>query len=301
MARLRAAGLRGGSRDNARTDGVTPENIVWIFCTSRSGSTWLKGMLEDLLVASEVWDEPKVGQLFGEFYESNRSPGNRLSSVNFVMGNPTRKAWSRSLRNFVLETAWAAHPNITPQQYLIVKEPDGAVGAPLLMEALPESRMVLLVRDPRDVAASALEATKKGNWMYEWQNRDATKRHALSDEKPDAFVKKRANRYLCQIGNAKRAYEAHKGSKALIRYEDLVADTLGTMRHLCSALKIPADEEQITRVVEKHSWKNVPKVEKGPGKFYRKATPGGWREDLTPDQARAIESVTAPLLEEFYP
>ena len=52
-----------------------------------------------------------------------------------------------------------------------MKEPDGAVGAQLMMEALPESRMVLLVRDPRDVASSALDATKEGGWMYETTNR----------------------------------------------------------------------------------------------------------------------------------
>ena len=44
----------------------------------------------------------------------------------------------------------------------------------------------------------------------------------------------------------------------------------------------------------------IPDGEKGEGKFYRKATPGGWREDLTPKQARVIEEVTRPLLEEFY-
>jgi hypothetical protein len=299
-ASLASAGLQGGLAGDDRTDGVNPENIVWIFCSSRSGSTWLRGMIEEL-VACKVWEEPKVGQLFGEFYESNKYSENRLNSTNFVMGDPTRKVWMRSLRNFVLDTARAAHPTITPRHYLIVKEPDGAVGAPLLMEALPESRMVLLVRDPRDVAASNLDATKRGSWMYEWQNRDATGRRALADERPDAFLKKRANKYLRQMSNATRAYDAHKGRKASVKYEDLKADTLEIMRYLCSALEIPVAEEQLARIVEKHAWENIPKEEKGPGKFYRKATSGGWREDLTPNQASMIERITSPLLERFYP
>jgi hypothetical protein len=35
------------------------------------------------------------------------------------------------------------------------------------MEALPESRMIFLIRDPRDRTASALDAARKGSWMYE--------------------------------------------------------------------------------------------------------------------------------------
>lgn len=297
---LRGAGLRSGLRGDARTDGVNPENMVWIFCTSRSGSTWLMSMIRDL-VACKVWEEPKVGQLFGEFYESNKPRGSRVASTNFVMGEPTRKVWVRSLRNFVLDTAWAANPTITPQHFLIVKEPNGAVGAPLLMEALPESRMVLLVRDPRDVAASSLDATKRGSWMYEWQNRGTTKRRVPAEEKPNVFVKNRADKYLRQIGNAKKAYDAHEGRKALIRYEDLRSDALGTMRRLCSTLEIPTDEDRLVQVIDKHAWENVPEEEKGEGKFYRKATSGGWREDLTPTQARTIEEITSPLLTEFYP
>lgn len=298
--RLRGAALRGGPRGTARTDGLNPENMVWIFCTSRSGSTWLMSMLRDL-VTCKVWDEPKVGQLFGEFYESNKPRESRVGSANFVMGEPTRKVWMRSLRDFVLDTAWATHPTITPQHYLIVKEPNGAIGAPLLMEALPESRMVLLIRDPRDVAASSLDATRRGSWMYEWQNRGTTKRRVPAEDKPNAFVKNRADRYLRQIGNGKKAYDTHEGCKVLIRYEDLKSDALGTMRQLCSALDIPTDEARLVQVIEKHAWENVPEEEKGEGKFYRKATPGGWREDLTSTQARTIEEVTAPLLKEFYP
>jgi hypothetical protein len=73
------------------------------------------------------------------------------------------------------------------------------------------------------------------------------------------------------------------------------------MRRLYSDLEIPVDEAELARVVEKHSWENVPQEMKGEGKFYRKASPGGWQEDLTPEQARMVEEKTAPILEEFYP
>jgi hypothetical protein len=58
--------------------------------------------------------------------------------------------------------------------------------------------------------------------------------------------------------------------------------------------------EKLARAVEKHSWEYIPEEEKGEGKFYRKATPGGWREDLTPEQAKIVEEITAPLLKELY-
>lgn len=87
----------------------------------------------------------------------------------------------------------------------------------------------------------------------------------------------------------------------LIRYEDLRVDTLGTMRRLYSTLGIPVDDEELKRVVVAHSWENIPQRDKGKGKFTRKATPGGWREDLTPEQARIVEETTEPLLREFYP
>jgi len=61
------------------------------------------------------------------------------------------------------------------------------------------------------------------------------------------------------------------------------------------------DEGELSRIVEKHSWENIPEDQKGEGKFYRKASPGGWREDLTPKQAETVERITAPLLKELYP
>jgi hypothetical protein len=113
-------------------------------------------------------------------------------------------------------------------------------------------------------------------------------------------VEERAGIYLRDVTKAKEAYDAHAGLKTLVRYEDLRADTLGTMARLCSDLGVEIDKAALARVVEGHAWEAVPEGERGEGKFHRKARPGSWREDLTPHQARAVEKTTAPLLDEFY-
>lgn len=73
------------------------------------------------------------------------------------------------------------------------------------------------------------------------------------------------------------------------------------MRRILSTLEVPADEKRIARTVEKHSWENIPEENKGEGKIFRKATPRGWSDDLTPEQVKIVERITAPLLGEFYP
>jgi hypothetical protein len=294
---LELAGLRARlAGEGGVRAAVKPENMVWIFGSGRSGSTWLRSMMSEM-EGHQVWEEPYVGALFGEFYA--RAPQENRSSANFIMGEPIRKGWRRSIRNFILDGAGYSNPRIGAEDYLIIKEPNGSVGAPLLMEALPESRMILLVRDPRDVVASVMDAAREGGWLYE--SRNGGKRRAPADKKPRAFAGERARVYRRGVQNAKLAYDAHKGPKALVRYEDLVADTEATMHSLYAALRIEVNHDELANAVKKHSWENVPEEEKGGGKFYRKGTPGGWREDLTPEQAKTVERITAHLLEEFYP
>src|ERR671912_33329 len=176
-----------------------------------------------------------------------------------------------------------------------------SVGAGLIMEALPESGMVLLIRDPRDVVASWLDATRKGGWQTRRRGEGGRRAESLAETNPNAFVRRHADAYLQHVGSAKRAYEAHEGHKVVVRYEDLRADTLGTIKRMYAELNVPVEEARLARAVEKHSWENIPEEEKGKGKFYRKATPEAWREDLTRRQVKTVERITAPLLEEFYP
>ena len=290
---------RGASPTGEEAGPVSPENLVWMFGTARTGSSWLSAIMGEIEGYSR-WHEPLVGHLFGNLYYERA--GHRSEDEHFILGARYRDLWLGTVRRFVLDSTAARFPEVAGGGYLIVKEPQGSMGAPLLMEALPESRMILLVRDPRDVVASNLDAHQEGTWTADlMRKRGKEKPPSLAESRPDAFVRGQARRYVRDVGNAKEAYDAHRGLKVLVRYEDLRVDTLGTMKRIYSALELPVDEGGLARAVEKHSWENVPAEQKGEGKFHRKAKPGGWKEDLTPEQAEIVEGVAGSLLRELYP
>ncbi|HKH36530.1 MAG TPA: sulfotransferase [Rubrobacter sp.] len=286
--------LRSRTRRSSR--GVRPENIVWIFGTGRSGSTWLGSMMGGL-DGCAMWNEPLVGNLFGTFHYFR--VGGRKTGRQYILGEPYKETWLGPMRDLVLSGAAARFPEVIGGGYLIIKEPNGSIGAPLLMEALPESRMIFLIRDPRDVVASSMDARSEGSWLS--GRREAQRRTSKPDRNPNVYVRMRANSYVQQIEKTGQAYRAHGGRKVMVRYEDLRADTLETMKRIYSALEIPVEEAELARSVEKNAWENIPEQEKGEGKKRRKAKPGGWREDLTARQVEIVEDITAPLLNEFYP
>jgi len=270
---------------------MRPENIVWIFGTGRSGSTWLMRMMAEM-PRSAPWDEPKVGNLFGRFYE-DATPGERAAR-KWILADSLREQWLSLVREFVLGSIAIRRPKMGPKARLIVKEPNASVGAPIILSALPESRTILLIRDPRDLVASVLDASKEGSWLQARRG----KRAPLVEDK---WVALRAEKIVESIGHARRAHEAHPGPKVLVRYEDLRAAPVEELVRIHASLRLPYEREDIQQAVAAHSWESIPQEKKGPGKIFRKATPGSWREDLTPEQVRIVEEITAPLLEEFYP
>ncbi|MDQ3506991.1 MAG: sulfotransferase domain-containing protein [Actinomycetota bacterium] len=275
--------------------GIRPESIVWVFGTARTGSTWFTSMLGDLS-GNAQWSEPLVRDLFGVPYYFRNAPHAEKRPEDFILGNDRREGWLASMRRFILDEAANRYPNLGG--HLFIKEPNGTMGAPLIMEAMPESTEILLVRDPRDVVASLLDGNMHSGWLAKWKNGEEGPPDGFD---PDEFARARTRDLGFVLDKGKQAYEAHKGSKSIVRYEDLREDAAKTIRHTLSELEIPFDEAELSRVVERHDWENIPEEKKGAGKFNRKAEPGGWREDLTPEQAGIVEDALGPFIKEHYP
>jgi len=276
-----------------RSEQLEAEQLIWIFGSPRTGSTWLSEMMVEQ--QNQVWwDEPYVGLLFGSFlYERIDSNPKLLEVRKFILGEPYRKVWTRSIRNFVLDGARARYRKLDRNQHVVVKEPNGSIGAPLIMGALPDSRMIFLLRDSRDVISSQLDASRKGSWSQ--QGRDLE-----TKEKLEEFTRHLADVYLKVVSLVKEAYDKHPGPKVLIKYEDLRYNTLETMKDMYEALDVPVDQDQLRASVFEHGWEQLPDSAKGRGKFFRKAQPGSWTEELSSEQIKIIEDITGPMLSEFY-
>src|SRR5215217_1112691 len=248
LRELRARLIR--SKTVIEAGGLKPENVVWIFGTGRSGNTWLTAMMES--AGHAVWKEPAIGKLFGEFYYGSRESQRR--NPKFVLGDPRKDIWLGSLRRFVLEGASGRFLDLSgPNDYLVVKEQVGSMGAPLLTEALPESRVIFLVRDPRDVVSSWLDGSRSGGWHYANVARKNPERISRLDD-PARHVEGLATHYAKNVVKAAEVYTAHQGPKVLVKYEELRADTLGEMKRIHSVLGMEVDEKKLSRAVEEHSW-----------------------------------------------
>lgn len=270
--------------------GLRERDVVWMFGSERTGSTWLSRMIAEL-PKTAWWDEPLIGLMLGNFMRDASSHQSGRPD-EFVFGDNHKSSWRRSVSDFVVGEGKRRFSEVSR---LLIKEPNGSLGAPLLMECMPESKMILLVRDPRDAVASALASHQKKGWLYNETNPEEREKWE-ADKDPDAFVTGRANWYGQNVLAAKDAFEAHRGGKAIVRYEDLHGNTSAALKRMYADLGIRVKDASILSAVQRHAWKNLPDEKKGEGQFNRKGQIGSYRDDLTSEQTAEVVRINEPLM-----
>jgi hypothetical protein len=163
-------------------------------------------------------------------------------------------------------------------------------------------KVIYLVRDPRDVAVSE----------YHF---DLKKRYIESDVTLEQFVK----RFIAGTTSSYGSWWEHTASWIgtrhgnpaflLVRYEDLLADSIGETAKIAEFLGIQADRERLQAAVERSSADRMRKLEKQEADqwtgtkntrkeipFVRAAKSGGWKETLPAHCVEEIEMAWAPLL-----
>jgi Sulfotransferase domain len=163
-------------------------------------------------------------------------------------------------------------------------------------------KVIYLVRDPRDVAVSE----------YHF---DLKKRYIEADVTLEQFVKRFIAGATCSYGSwwehtASWIATRHGNpSFLLVRYEDLLSDSIGVTAKIAEFLGIQADRERLLAAVERSSADRMRKLEKQEADqwtgtkntrkeipFVRAAKSGGWKETLPAHCVEEIEIAWAPLL-----
>jgi hypothetical protein len=289
--------------------------LVWILGSPRSGSTWLLRMLGDLWNVIPV-NEPLIGWYLGPFLADlpgfgHPENGDSRFTIRRVQDGKSDQffarefadVWRPALRD-MMNARFLAHArryaSSAPlwRTLLAIQEPNGSQSADIIMGALPKSRFLFLLRDGRDVVDSELAANQKGAWISAaFPGAQGIER----DERAD-FIVHCAEKWLWRTTVVQEAFDAHAGPRHMLRYEELREDPLTQMRGVLDWLGIEIADGKLEAIVERHSFEQLPPVERGPEKFFRAAQPGLWRENLSVDEQQAVEQIIGPKLRELgYP
>jgi hypothetical protein len=164
-------------------------------------------------------------------------------------------------------------------------------------------RVIYLVRDPRDVVISEYHYQRKTRRIDDQYPLERyVSRFIAGETYPEngSWGQHAASWIVARDGDARFL---------LVRYEALLADTVGELFRIADFLKVAATSQRLSEVVQFSSADRMRELEaqqsdasslmKGSRKdlaFVRSAKSGGWRSDLPSGLVEKVESVWGPLM-----
>jgi hypothetical protein len=294
-----------------RGPGAEQDHLVWIFGSSRSGSTWLLRMLTDLDGVVGI-DDPHLGHHLGVWrplplaWMAAAEPPSlttldelKRDKPSYFFSEQYRDAWAPALRELISARFEAqrrdlagSNGDLSPST-LIVKEP-GSQAAGLLLSLFPESKLVFLLRDGRDVVDSWMDAYRDGSWAVEEGAFPVARWGRLG------LIRWLASVWLYRTHVVEEAFARHDPERRVaVRYEDLLSDPERALASICESLDIPSTPSRIAAAARRHAYERIPVSERGSLRAVRSARPGGWRDNLSATERAALEQVLAQKLIEL--
>jgi hypothetical protein len=265
---------------------LTGENLVFIVGCPRSGTTWLQRLLATH-PQIKTGQESRVFEYVGSQFQIWRQDA---ASVGVIGRGGTGLACYMDEERFLaIQTKYLASllasltKEVRPGDIFLEKTPSHALFIPDIARLLPAAKIIHLIRDPRDVVASMLAASKG------WAKAVAPRR-----------VRPAVRHWHEHVRAAQSAGKLLPPGQFLeLRYEDLFENPARRLRDVAGFLNLQWPDAEIDAAVvantadELRRGKGTPipiygkhakepnSTVQEPKDFVRKARPGTWREDLT--------------------
>jgi aryl sulfotransferase len=163
---------------------------------------------------------------------------------------------------------------------------------------------ILIVRDPRDVAASLANHLRSDLDVAIAHMNDDTHEAGARPGRQNRLFRQRSRSWS---GHARSWLEQRDLPVHLLRYEDMKADPIGTFSAALDFAGEPATAAQVRRAVGFADFEALRAQEAAKGFAERPAAPGGaffrrgeagaWRDELTAAQVASIEAAHAPMMQ----
>jgi hypothetical protein len=258
-------------------------NPIFVGGVPRSGTTLLRVMLDthpDIHCGTELRAVDALATLWSACRESVRPP---LSEAYALPDPSLRPAFAGLIMAF-LRPAWEA----SGKPRVAEKTPWNLLVFPELRELFPDSALVHVIRDGRDVVASRLDIDRRAAGAGPLDTVARARERAL--EWVAAMRLRR--RMLADPGLAPAYYE--------LRYESLVSDARATLRPLFDFIGVEHDDgvlryHDIDRnVAGSEEWSAA-----GVQRPLYASSIGRWRASLDPAELAAVLEVAGPALDEL--
>ena len=200
----------------------------------------------------------------------------------------------------MLRLLWPMIGELRPNQLFLEKTPSHALCIPEIKEMLPESKIIHILRDPRDVVASLLAASR--TWGLGWAPNSPRRAASIWVEHVRAV--KEASKHLSER-------DFHE-----VTYEQLWSDPEDTLRSVSRFLNLDWEAEDLSQALKAGS-REAMKVGKGmqiplrgevakrvgsavkePAAFVRKGEPGLWKTDLSLTEKFWVWRIASGLMRE---
>ncbi|MFL5907212.1 MAG: sulfotransferase [Solirubrobacterales bacterium] len=290
---------------------TAPGRLAWIFGSSRSGSTWLLRMLSELDRVVPI-DDPHIGHHLGVWrpiplaWATAKDPPKlgtladyKRKKRDYLFSDRYRETWMPQLRDLIatrieaqaredLEAAGGIEDPL-----VLVKEP-GSHAADTIMELFPESSLIFLLRDGRDVVDSWLDAYRDGSWATD------EGAYPLDDAGRPALIRWQSSVWLHRTEVVQETYaRTDPERRVLIRYEQMRADPASALQQICATLGIEADRDRLKRIAKANEFSRVPEAHRGAGREIRRAEPGGWASHMSREEILEMHEILAEKLNEL--
>lgn len=272
--------------------------FYWIVAYPKSGSTWLRLSLSALVNGGDLAAFPS-----GPTFAPNAGSRWELEETLDVESADLTSAeliWLRPAA-YRLLAAGADRPLFRKVHEARLVSADGVHLFP------PDVTLgvIYMVRDPRDVAVS---------WAHYFRRSlddavaDLCNPTIMIGGLHDTPTLQLPQPLSCWSGHAESWLDAPGPAPCLVRYEDMLADPLGSLRRVAEYAAIPHNREGLEKAVAATRFDTLRDKERRHGfkggqvghhPFFRSGRAGGWRGTLSEAQEARIRLAHGPMMDRF--